>query len=51
MRKAIGFVIVLYALSIFFESFSALDSAACESFKTLEVAAIVAQENILEYKE
>lgn len=48
MRKAIGFVIILFGLSLFFESFSALDKAAEQTFKTLEVAAIVTQEKLLE---
>jgi len=44
MRKSIGFLIVLYALSKFFtNSFAALDSAATESFKVLEAAAVVSQ--------
>ena len=47
MRKAIGFLIGLWGLSVFFNTaFPALDSAARESFKTLEVAAIVAQDNL-----
>jgi hypothetical protein len=47
MRKAIGIVIVLYALSHFLsESFSALDHAAAQSFKTIESAAQVAEEHI-----
>lgn len=42
MRKSLGFVITLYALSQFFTSaFSALDDAARESFVTLETAAKV----------
>lgn len=49
MFKAIGFVIVLYALSHFFSSaFSALDNAATESFRTLETAAIVSQIHLKE---
>lgn len=44
MRKAIGFIIVLYGLSHFFSSaFIALDSAATESFRTLETAATLSQ--------
>lgn len=49
MFKAIGFVIVLYALSHFFTSaFVALDDAATESFRTLETAAIVSQIHLKE---
>lgn len=44
MFKAIGFLIVLWGLSHFFSSsFVALDSAARESFKTIETAAVVSQ--------
>ena len=49
MRKAIGIVIVLYALSHFLsESFNALDQAAAQSFKTIETAAIVAEERLIQ---
>ncbi len=49
MRKAIGFVIVLYALSHFMsESFSALNRAASQSFKTIETAALVAEERLIQ---
>ncbi len=49
MRKAIGFLIVLWALSKFFSSsVGALDDAARESFKTIEVAAIQSQQKLLE---
>jgi hypothetical protein len=44
MRKSIGFIIVLWGLANFFSSsFTALDSAARESFKVIETAAIVSQ--------
>jgi len=44
MRKSIGIVIVLYALSQFFQSsFMALDSAARESFHMIEAAAVKTQ--------
>lgn len=44
MRNAIGFVIMLWALSHFFtSSFEALDNAARESFKTIEAAAVTTQ--------
>jgi len=47
MRKAIGFVIVLWALSHFLsQTFTAMNSAAAQSFKTLEAAAILAEENL-----
>jgi hypothetical protein len=49
MRKAIGFLIILWGLSQYFtSSFSAFDSAARESFETLEVAAIEAQEKLMQ---
>ncbi len=44
MRKAIGFVIVLWALSKFFTgSFAALDTAATATLGTIEAAAIQSQ--------
>ena len=47
MRKGIGFIIILWGLSQFFtSSFTALDSAATETFKALEAAAIVSQQNM-----
>ncbi len=49
MRNAIGFLIVLWGLSEFFDTaFVALDSAARESFRTLETAAIVSQKSLNE---
>lgn len=49
MRNAIGFVIILWALSQYFtSSFEALDDAARESFKTLEAAAITSQIQLIE---
>ena len=49
MRKAIGFVIVLWALSQFLnQAFVALNSAAAQSFKTIETAAIVAEKRMIE---
>jgi len=49
MRKAIGFLIILYGLSTYFSSsFEALDDAARESFKTLEAAAITSQIQLIE---
>jgi hypothetical protein len=49
MRRSIGFLIVLWGISQFFTtSFSALDSAARESFELIEVSAIVSQEKIRE---
>lgn len=48
MRKAIGFLIILWGLSQFMEnSFEALDDAASASFRTIETAAVVAQDRIL----
>ena len=47
MFKAIGVVIVLYALSHFFsQAFIKLDDAAAAVFATAEVAATVAAEKI-----
>lgn len=47
MFKAIGLLILLWGLSQFFGSaFAALDSAARESFKTIEMAAIVSQQQL-----
>jgi hypothetical protein len=44
IRSGIGLLIVLYGLSIFFETaFVAFDRAATESFKTIEAAAIKSQ--------
>jgi hypothetical protein len=44
IRTSIGFLIVLWGLSQFFSnSFQALDSAAAQSFKTIEAAAITSQ--------
>ena len=48
MRSAIGFIIVLWALSHFFtEAFVALNSAAAQGFKTFETAAVIAEEQML----
>jgi len=48
MRNAIGFLIILFGLSQFFStSFAALDGAARETFKTVEVAAIKSQQQII----
>jgi hypothetical protein len=49
MFKAIGFLIVLWGLSQFFNSsFVALDNAASASFKALEAAALVSQKQLQE---
>jgi hypothetical protein len=49
MRKAIGFVIVLWALSHFLnQTFTALNSAAAQSFKTIETAARVAEIQLIQ---
>ncbi len=51
MRNAIGFLIILFGLSQFFStSISALDGAARETFKTVEIAAVKSQQQILEEK-
>lgn len=47
MRNAVGFLIVLWGLSQFFSNaFPALDSAARESFRAVEAAAIVSQQEL-----
>lgn len=47
MFRMIGIVILLIALSkLFSNSFAALDAAATESLRTIEVAAIVSQEEL-----
>ncbi len=52
MRNAIGLVIVLWAFSQFFSSsFEALDSAASESFRTLEAAAVTTQLQLIHERE
>lgn len=44
MFRAIGFLIMLWGLSWYFQSaFEAADDAARESFRTVEAAAIVSQ--------
>lgn len=49
MRKAIGFLIVLWGLSQYFStSFLAIDNAARESFRLVEISAVVSQEKLLE---
>ena len=48
MRQAIGFLIVLWGLSQFFQSaFGALDGAARESFKLIEASAVTSQQKLL----
>lgn len=46
MFKSIGFIISLWALSHFFTSFTSFDDAMVETFKTVELAAVVSQEKI-----
>ncbi len=49
MRKAIGFLIILWGLSHFLnQTFNALNSAAAQSFKTIEMAALVTQERLIQ---
>lgn len=51
MRNAIGFIIVLYGLSTLLSStFSALDAAATQSFQTLQTAAAIAEQKLIEQK-
>lgn len=48
MRKSIGIVILLFALSQFFSSsFQAADDAARESLEVIETAALQAQNELL----
>ncbi len=48
MRNAISFVIVLWALSHFLnQAFTALNAAVAQSFKTIETAAVVAEQNLI----
>lgn len=52
MRKAIGFLIILWGLSIFFDTaFVALDGAARESFKTIETAAVATQASLKNFEQ
>ena len=47
IRSAIGFMIVLWAMSQFFsESFQALDDAATASLRAVEAAAISSQQQL-----
>jgi hypothetical protein len=47
MFRAIGFLIILWGLSLYFPTaFDALDDAARESFKTIETASVAAQSEI-----
>lgn len=47
MFRAIGFLITLYGLATFFDTaFVAFERAATESFKTIEAAAILSQQEM-----
>jgi hypothetical protein len=47
MRRSIGFLVLLWGVSQFFTSaFEALDGAARESFKLVEVSAVTSQQKI-----
>lgn len=49
MFRAIGFLITLYALSVFFENaFEAFERAVTETFITIEAAVIQSQRQINE---
>jgi hypothetical protein len=49
MRRAIGFVIVLWALSHYFEGVMVdLGDTASASLKTIEMAALVSQQKLAE---
>jgi hypothetical protein len=48
MRKALGFLVVLWGVSQYFTTaLPALDSAVRESFQMIEVAALISQETLL----
>lgn len=52
MRRAIGFIIVLWGLSHFFgQAFASLEQAASASFKAVEVAANVTQTKLTKLSE
>lgn len=49
MRRAIGFIIFLWALSQFFATaFVAADDAARESFHLIEASAVTSQQKLLQ---
>ncbi|MBY0310018.1 hypothetical protein K2Q16_02665 [Patescibacteria group bacterium] len=51
MRKAFGLIITLFALSHFFSSsFSQLDDTATSTLKTIDVAADISREKMIELK-
>lgn len=51
MRKALGFLIVLWGLSHFFSSsFSQLDDTASTTLRTISTAAEVSRDNMLQLK-
>lgn len=51
MLRAIGFVIVLYAIAhMMAEPFRAFEDAATATFQTVEVAARVSQEQIIDLR-
>ena len=48
MRRAIGFLIVLFGLSHYFnQSFGSFDEAMSQSFQTIETAALVTEAKLL----
>lgn len=48
MRKAVGLIITLWGISIFFNaSLSAFDAAFSETMRTVQTAAIIAQEEMV----
>ena len=52
MRKAIGFLIILWGLSNFLnQTFVSLDKAAAQSFKTIETAARVSEIKLIKIQE
>ena len=47
MFRAIGFLIILWGLSASFSSaFTAFDAAATETFRTIEMAAVVSRSHL-----
>lgn len=49
MMRALGFIIVLYAISnMMSEPFQAFEDALAATFQTVEVAAVVSQEQMVD---
>ncbi|MEM9336242.1 MAG: hypothetical protein AAGA35_00090 [Patescibacteria group bacterium] len=51
MFRAIGLLISLFAISLYFESsLRAFDAAATESFRAVEAAAVLSQQQIKDFE-